>query len=102
MNHQIVYSAVRKKADTTPPNKIIGNVEMAAIIGIILKQNNIIMDLEGVDEPDKIKTRFLETVKVEELSEKDKIMYEMVEKYKPLDLLNEKMEDLFILIKNEF
>ena len=37
MIHEIIYDGVLKKAATNPPNEFIGNVEMAAGIGIVLK-----------------------------------------------------------------
>ena len=36
MTYLIIYDAVRKKAATTPPNILIGNVEMAAGIGMVM------------------------------------------------------------------
>lgn len=101
MIHNIIYEAVRKKAQTTPPNEYIGNVEMAAAIGIILKDKRLAMDFTKIETPEEIKEKFLSMVPRDTVEGENLIMYDRIVKYKVKKMVNENMEDLEILIKNE-
>lgn len=102
MIHQIVYEAVKKKAGTNPPNEYIGNVEMAAGIGLVLKEIGKEMDFGSISTPQEIKESFLELISdygKDKLSDTAKIICGRVEKYKVKAMVNENMEDLEILVK---
>ena len=102
MIHSIVYDAVRKKAETTPPNDYIGNVEMAAGIGLVLKDINMQMDFSDINTPNDVKEVFLDIIKdygEGKLKGQSKIIYEKVVKYKVKKMVNETMEDIEILVK---
>ena len=58
MIHEIIYDGVLKKAATNPPNEFIGNVEMAAGIGIVLKEIGKEMNFDELKEPEDIKALF--------------------------------------------
>jgi hypothetical protein len=101
MIYEIVYDAVERKAATTPPNDYIGNVEMAAGIGIVLAKIDKKLVLDGVQEPDIIREKFLEIVEETEedsLDDKCKIIIEKVRKYQVKKMVNETMEDLIALV----
>lgn len=102
MIHAMIYDGVLRKAATEPPNEFIGNVEMAAGIGIVLKEIKKKMDFSDVKEPADIKEKFMDIIKdiqTEELSAVSRIIVELVKKYKVIRMVNETMEDLEILIK---
>lgn len=101
MIYQIVYEAVKKKARTNPPNSYIGNVEMSAAIGLILKEVGKEMNFDNISTPKDIKESFIEQIKEygeDKLSEISQIMYKQIVKYKVKDMVNENMEDLKILV----
>lgn len=102
MMHELIYDGVRRKAATEPPNELIGNVEMAAGIGIILREINREMDFGNVKEPADIKENFLNIINEfnqEELSDLSRILMGRIQKYKVKQMVNETMEDLEILVK---
>ena len=102
MIHNIVYDAVKKKALTNPPNDYIGNVEMAAGIGLVLKEINLEMEFNDINEPCDVKEKFLNIIKEygeDKLTGQSKIIYEKVVKYKVKKMVNETMEDIEILVK---
>lgn len=101
MIHEIIYGGVLRKAATTPPNEFIGNVEMAAGAGIVLKEINREMDFTTIQEPADIQKEFLNIISdyKEELSETAKIIVGLIQKYKVIRMVNETMEDLEILVK---
>ncbi|MBQ3584944.1 MAG: DUF3837 family protein [Lachnospiraceae bacterium] len=104
MIHEIIYDGVLKKAATNPPNEFIGNVEMAAGIGIVLKEIGKEMNFDELKEPEDIKAAFLnllEDVQSERLSDVANIIVERVKKYKVKKMVNETMEDLEILVKKK-
>lgn len=104
MIYGIIYDAVKRKAETTPPNNYIGNVEMAAGIGIVLHGMKKKLDnIEAMEEPQELKEQFLkivEEVGVEQLDDLSKIIVEKVKKYQVKEMVNETMEDLVILIRD--
>lgn len=102
MIHNIVYTAVKKKASTNPPNDYIGNVEMAAGIGLVLKDINFEMDFSEINTPMEVKEKFLNIIKEygeDKLTGQSKIICESVVKYKVKKMVNENMEDIEILVK---
>ena len=104
MIHEIIYDGVLKKAATNPPNEFIGNVEMAAGIGIVLKEIGKEMNFDELKEPEDIKAAFLnllEDVQSERLSDVANIIVERVKKYIVKKMVNETMEDLEILVKKK-
>lgn len=101
MNYNIIYDAVKKKAKTDPPNILIGNVEMAASIGIILHEMNEKLDFSSVKEPGDIKAQFenlVNKIGVEKLSEISSILLKQIEKYQVKVMVNETLEDLKTLV----
>lgn len=106
MIYNIVYDAVKKKTMTNPPNIFIGNVEMAAGIGMVLAEIGRKMDFENIKEPVEIKENFeriMEETENVSLSDTSEIIVELIEKYQVREMVNETMEDLEILVnmKNE-
>ena len=105
MIYNIIYDAVKKKTTTNPPNIFIGNVEMAAGMGIVLGELGMQMNFEKIDEPGKIKDKFNEIMKesdVSKLSDMSNTIIELINRYQVKDMVNETMEDLEILVnRNE-
>lgn len=102
MIHEIVYEGVLRKAATEPPNEFIGNVEMAAGIGIVLKEINQEMDFSTIKEPSDIKESFLNIInnfKETDFSDTSNILIGQIKKYKVIKMVNETMEDLEMLVK---
>ncbi|MCI8668918.1 MAG: DUF3837 family protein [Lachnospiraceae bacterium] len=100
MTYLIIYDAVRKKAATTPPNIFIGNVEMAAGIGIVMHEAGMEFDIYGITEPEMIKVRFEEYLKnmdLDKLSEECRIIAELIEHYQVKRMVNEKLRNLLDL-----
>ncbi|MDE7156922.1 MAG: DUF3837 domain-containing protein [Lachnospiraceae bacterium] len=100
MTYLIIYDAVRKKAATTPPNNLIGNVEMAAGIGMVMHEAGMEFDITDITEPELIKQRFQEYLKKMEpdsLSAESKIIIELIEHYQVKRMVNEKMRNLLDL-----
>ncbi len=103
MIYNIVYDAVKKKSQTEIPNNLIGNVEMAAGIGMVLKELKQTMDFSEIEEPIHIKESFeriIDKTDKGELSEGTVIIIGMIEKYQVKGLVNETMEDLRILVND--
>lgn len=103
MMYGIIYDAVKRKADTTPPNDYIGNVEMAAGIGIVLHQINREMDMEQAETPQDIKDIFLkiaDEIQTDSMDDLCRIIIEKVKKYQVKKMVNETMEDLHILVRD--
>lgn len=101
MIHEMIYGGVMRKAATIPPNELIGNVEMAAGAGIVLREINREMDFTMIQEPADIQKAFLDMINgyPGELSETSKIIVGLIQKYKVIRMVNETMEDLEILVK---
>lgn len=102
MIYSIAYEAVLKKAATNPPNELIGNTEMAAGIGIILKEIQTELESSDFNTPQDIKDKFIELIdgmNGSVLSDTSVIIYERIKKYKVKDMVNETMDDLKHLIK---
>ena len=102
MIHEIVYEGVLRKAATEPPNEFIGNVEMAAGIGIVLKEINQEMDFSTIKEPSDIKESFLNIInnfKETDFSDTSNILIGQIKKFKVIKMVNETMEDLEMLVK---
>lgn len=100
MTYLIIYDAVRKKASTTPPNHFIGNVEMAAGIGIVLHEAGLEFDSTDLTEPEMIKQRFqdyLKKMEPDSLSAESRIIIELIERYQVKRMVNEKMRNLLDL-----
>lgn len=100
MIYNIIYDAVKKKTKTNPPNEFIGNVEMAAGIGIVIDECKITLDFSNITEPEMLKKEFLEKVVRDNLSEMGRIIVDLVERYQVKTMVNETMEDLKILAGN--
>ena len=103
MIYEIIYDAVIRKANTNPPNRFIANTEMAAGAGIVLSHMNGELDTEKITAPSDIKELFLEYVennKNVNLSKTDEIIIEQIRKYPVRKMVNETMDDLKYLIKN--
>ncbi|MCI5602445.1 MAG: DUF3837 family protein [Lachnospiraceae bacterium] len=104
MIYNIIYDAVKKKTTTNPPNIFIGNVEMAAGMGIVLGELGMQMNFEKIDEPGKIKDKFNEIMKesdVSKLSDMSNTIIELINRYQVKDMVNETMEDLEILVNRK-
>lgn len=103
MIYSIAYEAVKKKASTTPPNGLIANTEMAASIGLILKETDISLATDSFKEPETIKNAFLEVIGEKEaaLSETSVILLDLIRKYKVKQMVNETMEDLICLVNGQ-
>ena len=104
MIYNIIYDAVKKKTTTNPPNIFIGNVEMAAGMGIVLGEIGTQMNFEGIDKPGKIKEKFNEIMKesdVSKLSDMSNTIIELINRYQVKDMVNETMEDLEILVNRK-
>lgn len=102
MIYEIIYDGVLRKAATEPPNEFIGNVEMAAGIGIVLKEIDREIDLSDIKEPTDFKEKFLNIMKdydMEKLSDNSRNIVGQIMKYKVKRMVNETMEDLEILVK---
>lgn len=100
MTYLIIYNAVRKKSVTNPPNSLIGNVEMAAGIGIVMEEMGIPFDILGIAEPEMIKERFLNYLKdknLDDLSAQSRTIVELIEDYKVKKMVNEKLRNLLDL-----
>ncbi len=100
MTYLIIYDAVRKKAATIPPNFLIGNVEMAAGIGIIMNEIGQDFDISDITEPEMIKQRFqeyLKEVNPDALSSQSKIIIELIEQYQVKKMVNERLRNLLDL-----
>lgn len=103
MIYNIIYDAVKKKTTTNPPNIFIGNVEMAAGMGIVLGELGVQMNFEGIDEPDKIKEKFneiLEESDVSKLSDMSNTIIKLIDRYQVKDMVNETMKDIEILVNS--
>ena len=101
MIYSIVYDAVRKKASTTPPNALIANTEMAAAMGIILKELKIQQDSLKAATPEELYENFFEKIagkETETMSDASKILFEQIKRYKVRKMVNETMEDLLALV----
>lgn len=104
MIYNIIYDAVKKKTTTNPPNIFIGNVEMAAGMGIVLGELGMQMNFEGIDKPGKIKEKFTEMLgeaDTSKLSDMSNIIIELINRYQVKDMVNETMEDLEILVNRK-
>ena len=104
MIYNIIYDAVKKKTTTNPPNIFIGNVEMAAGMGIVLGELGMQMNFEKIDEPGKIKDKFNEIMKESDgskLSDMSNTIIELINRYQVKDMVNETMEDLEILVNRK-
>ena len=102
MVYNIIYDAVKKKTRTTPPNLIIGNVEMAAGIGIVFKEIEYSANLEEITEVREIKEMFenkVSQIQQDKLSDTSRILIELIHRYQVKTMVNETLEDLKILIK---
>ena len=108
MIYSIVYDAVRKKASTKPPNQLIANTEMAAAIGIVLREVKPEWEIEKLTEPEEMKRQFMEimeTTGLDHLSEEAKTLCELVGHYKvkKMDsgtMVRSTMEDLKCLAQS--
>lgn len=100
MIYNIIYDAVKKKTGTNPPNDFIGNVEMAAGMGIVLSECRMTLNFDEIKEPEGLRSAFLKNVKKDNLSDMGKIIVDLVERYQVKDMVNETMEDLIILAGN--
>lgn len=103
MNYYIVYEAVKKKASTTPPNLFIGNVEMAAAMGLVLEELKLDLDFESVDTPQKLKDVFVGKIadlSTEHLSEEAVILIDLVKEYQVKQMVNENLDNLKDLAKH--
>lgn len=105
MIYSIVYDAVKKKATTTPPNALIANTEMAAAMGILLKEwypePDHVKTLSKVTTPEELKEQFLHLTggkEPEGMSAEAKILSEQIRQYKVRKMVNETMEDLIALV----
>lgn len=104
MIYEIVYDGVLRKAATEPPNEFIGNVEMAAGIGIVLKEINQEMDFSTIKEPSDIKESFLNIInnfKKTDFSDTSNILIGQIKKFKVIKMVNETMGDLEMLVKHQ-
>lgn len=103
MIYKIIYDAVIKKSNTTPPNDYIGNVEMAAGIGIVMNKIKKNLDLSNVETPEDIREAFLnmavETAR-DNFDEMCEIIFQKVMKYQVKEMVNEDMEDLKLLVNS--
>lgn len=102
MTYLIIYDAVRKKAATIPPNILIGNVEMAAGIGMVMHEAGMEFDISGITEPEMIKVRFEEYLKnmdLDNLSAECRIIVELIEHYQVKRMVNEKLGNLLDLCR---
>lgn len=103
MIYEIIYDAVIKKANTTPPNDYIGNVEMAAGIGIVMYKIKRNLDLSEVNEPEDIRKAFLdmaEETNKADFDETCEIIFQKVMKYQVKKMVNETIEDLKLLVSS--
>ena len=103
MIYEIIYDAVIKKANTTPPNDYIGNVEMAAGIGIVMYKMKRELDLSNVTTPEEIRVAFLNMA--EELGKNDfdemcEVIFQKVMKYQVKEMVNETIDDLKLLVSS--
>lgn len=102
MIHDIVLPAVLKKSRTKPHDKIIGNTEMAVCIAYILSDAGI--DKEVIKEfgsPEELLEKYKNVIidiDINNVSEESVNMMDMIKEYKVLPMVNEKIEDLNILI----
>lgn len=100
MVYSIIYDAVRKKAATVPPNVLIGNVEMAAGIGMILKEIGETLDYNEIHTPEELREVFLKLIDErgeDGISELMKNTLQEIRKYEVRPLVNEKMDNLYDL-----
>lgn len=102
MIHDIVLPAVLKKSRTKPHDKIIGNTEMAVCIAYILSDAGIDKEvIKGFDSPEELLEKYknvISDIDINNISEESFNMMDMVKEYKVLPMVNEKIEDLNILI----
>lgn len=104
MNYYIVYEAVKKKASTDPPNLFIGNVEMAAAIGLVLNEQKYDLDLTQVETPIQIQELFLKHVEEmsnADLSEQSKVLIDLTKQYQVKQMVNETLDNLKDLAKHQ-
>ena len=104
MTYLIIYDAVIKKTRTTPPNTFIGNVELAAAIGLVLEELQIPFQREGIEQPEDIKAFFLkqiDNVDKTSLSEQSRILIDLIEQYQVKKMVNEKLRNLLELCERK-
>ena len=104
MNYDIIYDAVRKKSRTIPPNLYIGNVEMAAGVGIVLGEAGLKLDYDNISTPEQLKENFLKVIEntdINSLSEEKRTIVDTICKYKVKEMVNENLQDLIYLTKRE-
>lgn len=100
MVYQIIYDAVKIKAKTTPPNEYIGNVEMAAGIGIVLDEQKLELDFDKIESAEMLREEFLSKADEDKASDVGKILINLVKKYQVIKMVNETMDDLIILARD--
>ncbi len=101
MTYRIIYDAVMRKAETTPPNDYIGNVEMAAGMGIVLSRTKKELEFQNISTPQEMKDEFLSAINESEKDNLDElcgIIMEKIIKYQVKEMVNETMNDLKNLV----
>lgn len=100
MIHEIILPGVIKKSQANPHDKIIGNVELASCIGYILS-DAVLDKIEDFNSPQELLDKYNEIIPQidkSNITEESINMMEMIDEYKILPMVNEKIDDLHILI----